>query len=134
MWLFPALLHWIYVGFIFCNENDLCDKDYSIKKKNCENLSSLDPNQPSVFILHASGRLGNHLMAFAIVLALAKSLKIRSLLHYLILCLNKIKEARCTKSLDNTLILDSQSFPFITERKGIYLSLKNKVCKRRAQI
>ena len=66
MWLFSALLHWICFGFIFCNENDLCNKDYSVKQK-CENLSSLDPNLPSIFILHAKGRLGNHLMAFAIV-------------------------------------------------------------------
>ena len=37
----------------------------------------LEPNEPSIFIINANGRLGNHLMAFATIMTLAKTLNIR---------------------------------------------------------
>jgi hypothetical protein len=37
----------------------------------------LEPSEPSIFVIEAKGRLGNHLMAFAIMITLAKTLKIR---------------------------------------------------------
>lgn len=46
------------------------------KKKQCENLV-VKENDPSVFVIYAAGRLGNHLMAFSAVLALGKMLNIR---------------------------------------------------------
>jgi hypothetical protein len=72
---------WLLLLFLYCNcfytvfsskESGLCNED-----KICEKFTILDRNEPSIFILHAEGRLGNHLMAFAIVMALAKSLNIR---------------------------------------------------------
>ena len=72
---------WLLLLFLYCNcfytvfsskESGLCNED-----NNCEKFTILDRNEPSIFILHAEGRLGNHLMAFAIVMALAKSLNIR---------------------------------------------------------
>ena len=57
----------------------LCSKqDHCVQlEEECEHLRPLDPKQPSIFVIHASGRLGNHLMAFAIVLALAKAIHIK---------------------------------------------------------
>ena len=43
----------------------------------CELFKPLQPEEPSIFVINAAGRLGNHLMAFAIVMTLAKTLKIR---------------------------------------------------------
>ena len=43
----------------------------------CELFKPLQPEEPSIFVINAAGRLGNHLMAFAIILTLAKTLKIR---------------------------------------------------------
>ena len=39
---------------------DSCDEKF------CEPPRPLEPHEPSIFIIHAAGRLGNHLMAFAI--------------------------------------------------------------------
>ena len=61
-------------------DNELCHEE---KVQTCEKFTGLDSNEPSIFILHAEGRLGNHLMAFAIVMALAKSLKIRFDIRFL---------------------------------------------------
>ena len=76
---------WLLLLFLYCNcfytvfsskESGLvCNEDNSLQS--CEKFTILDRNEPSIFILHAEGRLGNHLMAFAIVMALAKSLNIR---------------------------------------------------------
>ena len=76
---------WLLLLFLYCNcfytvfsskESELvCNEDNSLQS--CEKFTILDRNEPSIFILHAEGRLGNHLMAFAIVMALAKSLNIR---------------------------------------------------------
>ena len=38
----------------------------SCKENFCEPPRPLEPHEPSIFIIHAAGRLGNHLMAFAI--------------------------------------------------------------------
>ena len=71
--------------FLYCNcfytvfsskESGLCNEDNN-SLQSCEKFKILDRNEPSIIILHAEGRLGNHLMAFAIVMALAKSLNIR---------------------------------------------------------
>ena len=39
---------------------DSCEENF------CEPPRPLEPHEPSIFIIHAAGRLGNHLMAFAI--------------------------------------------------------------------
>ena len=82
---------WLLLLFLYCNcfytvfsseESGLvCNEDNSLQS--CEKFTILDRNDPSIFILHAEGRLGNHLMAFAIVMALAKSLNIRYFYTYL---------------------------------------------------
>ena len=76
---------WLLLLFLYCNcfytvfsskESGLCNEDNN-SLQSCEKFKILDRNEPSIIILHAEGRLGNHLMAFAIVMALAKSLNIR---------------------------------------------------------
>ena len=52
--------------------NGNCDE-----KQKCEIYKPLTPEEPSIFVINAEGRLGNHLMAFAIVMTLAKTLNIR---------------------------------------------------------
>ena len=72
-WLPTILIVNIFVQ-CFSSENVNCDGG---KSKTCEAPRPLEPHEPSIFIIHAAGRLGNHLMAFAIVMTLAKTLKIR---------------------------------------------------------
>ena len=75
MWLVSIFISCILFSFISCDNKDLCINEETVKK--CETFSHLGQNDASIFIINAEGRLGNHLMAFAIILALAKSLHIR---------------------------------------------------------
>ena len=44
--------------------------------KKCFEVETFGPDSPSLFVVNAQGRLGNHLMAYAIVHALAFKLDI----------------------------------------------------------
>ena len=71
---------WLNILLIVCFLQQIVHSaiDCNIEKpKKCENLISINSDEPSIFIAHAQGRLGNHLMAFAIILALAKTLNIK---------------------------------------------------------
>ena len=46
------------------------------KSAKCFDVETLGPASPSLFVVNAQGRLGNHLMAYAIVHALAFKLDI----------------------------------------------------------
>ena len=72
-WL-PTILIVNIIVQCLSSENVNCDIG---KSKSCEAPRPLEPHEPSIFIIKAAGRLGNHLMAFAIVMTLAKTLKIR---------------------------------------------------------
>ena len=71
MWISQFLLLSTFIALNFAD----CDITESSKK--CQILNSISNNEPSIFVIHADGRLGNHLMAFGIVLALGKHLNIR---------------------------------------------------------
>ena len=47
------------------------DSSCSSKPKDCIDVVDLGPDRPSIVVIDARGRLGNHLMAYALVKALA---------------------------------------------------------------
>lgn len=57
---------------VSCHSQEQCQE-----KVKCQPFKGLKKEDPSIFIINAAGRLGNHLMAFGIVMALGKSLKVQ---------------------------------------------------------
>ena len=96
MWLLLLILYCNCFYTVFSSKELVCNEDNSLQS--CEKFTILDRNEPSIFILHAEGRLGNHLMAFAIVMALAKSLNIRYDISILPTCMGcRVFKERSTK-------------------------------------
>ena len=75
MWMWSLICSLLLAISILAKED--CDQ----KVAKCKPFQRLGPDEPSIFVAHAAGRLGNHLMAFAIVLALAKDLNIKPLVQ-----------------------------------------------------
>ena len=74
--LIETMLLWFIFLLIssFCEADDVC---YSEEKTCCIDLTNFGPKNASIFVIEAKGRLGNHLIAYTLIQALAKNLHIQ---------------------------------------------------------
>lgn len=61
-------------GFCLSDNNEYCDKDKCDSDCITINDATFGPQNASIIVIEAKGRLGNHLIAFTLVKALAKKL------------------------------------------------------------
>ena len=69
----PLVLSFCVAISIAYSSDDFCDKDSCHGSKNKCEVLRVKSGDPSIWLIHAKGRLGNHLMSYALVMALQKA-------------------------------------------------------------